>query len=110
VTAGLHHAPAWKPGDRIPRGRDTLVVVEVRTDAEPVTLVVKPAYGKPAQALRGDPDALFTQNRHSPEQRAGRKRCGPPVLPSRPTLLFDGTSMDGAAEAPAWKPGRLKPT
>jgi hypothetical protein len=24
------NAPAWKPGDRIPRGRDTLEVVEVR--------------------------------------------------------------------------------
>jgi hypothetical protein len=35
------NAPAWKPGDRIPRGRDTLEVVEVRYDQAPVTLVVK---------------------------------------------------------------------
>jgi hypothetical protein len=30
-------APRWKPGDRIPRGRDALEVVEVRygTAAEP---------------------------------------------------------------------------
>jgi hypothetical protein len=34
-------ATAWRPGDRIPRGRDTLEVVEVRYDQEPVTLVVK---------------------------------------------------------------------
>ena len=35
------NAPAWKPGDRIPRGRDALEVVQVRTDSDPVTLVVK---------------------------------------------------------------------
>jgi hypothetical protein len=35
------NAPAWKPGDRIPRGRDTLEVVEVRHGNEFVTLVVK---------------------------------------------------------------------
>jgi hypothetical protein len=34
-------APAWKPGDRIPRGRDTLEVVEVQNSDELVTLVVK---------------------------------------------------------------------
>jgi hypothetical protein len=36
------NAPKWKPGDRIPRGRDTLEVVEVRHGGELVTLVVKP--------------------------------------------------------------------
>jgi hypothetical protein len=35
------NAPAWKPGDLIPRGHDTLEVIEVRTDEEPATLVVK---------------------------------------------------------------------
>jgi hypothetical protein len=35
------NAPAWKPGDTIPRGRDTLEVVEVRYDKELATLVVK---------------------------------------------------------------------
>jgi hypothetical protein len=35
------NAPAWKPGDRIPRGRDTLEVVEVRHGGELPTLVVK---------------------------------------------------------------------
>jgi hypothetical protein len=35
--------PNWKPGDRIPRGRDTLEVVEIRVEADGVTLVVKPA-------------------------------------------------------------------
>jgi hypothetical protein len=35
------NAPGWKPGDRIPRGRDTLEVVEVRHGDELVTLVVK---------------------------------------------------------------------
>jgi hypothetical protein len=34
------NAPAWKAGDRIPRGRDTLEVVEAR-HGEPGTLVVK---------------------------------------------------------------------
>jgi hypothetical protein len=34
-------APAWKPGDRIPRGRDTLEVVEARVGDDRVTLVVK---------------------------------------------------------------------
>ena len=33
----------WKPGDWIPRGRDTLEVVEVRERGDSVTLVVKPA-------------------------------------------------------------------
>ena len=34
----------WNPGDRIPRGRDTLEVVEVRAAGdELVTLVVRPA-------------------------------------------------------------------
>ena len=33
------NAPAWKPGDRIPRGRDTLEVVEVREQRNHVTLV-----------------------------------------------------------------------
>jgi hypothetical protein len=37
------NAPAWKPGDRIPRGRDTLEVVDVRDGDEPTTLVVKKA-------------------------------------------------------------------
>jgi hypothetical protein len=32
-----------KPGDRIPRGRGTLEVVEVRDEPEQVTLVVKRA-------------------------------------------------------------------
>jgi hypothetical protein len=40
------NAPAWKPGDRIPRGRDTLVVVEVRVGDDQVTLVVKGHGGK----------------------------------------------------------------
>jgi hypothetical protein len=35
------NAPAWAPGDRIPRGRGTLEVVEVRYGNELVTLVVK---------------------------------------------------------------------
>jgi hypothetical protein len=35
------NAPTWKPGDRIPRGRDTLEVVEVRAGDDQVTLVVK---------------------------------------------------------------------
>ena len=37
----------WKPGDRIPRGRDTLEVVDVRGGAEGeyVTLIVKPTSG-----------------------------------------------------------------
>jgi hypothetical protein len=38
------NVPMWKPGGRIPRGRDTLEVVEVRHDGGQVTLVVKPAY------------------------------------------------------------------
>jgi hypothetical protein len=33
--------PNWKPGDRIPRGRDTLEVVQVRTGEEHIILVVK---------------------------------------------------------------------
>jgi hypothetical protein len=35
------NAPNWKPGDRIPRGRDTLEVVEVRYEGDPATLVVR---------------------------------------------------------------------
>jgi hypothetical protein len=35
--------PNWKPGDRIPRGRDTLEVVEVRVGDDQVTLVVRTA-------------------------------------------------------------------
>jgi hypothetical protein len=34
------NAPAWKPGDAIPRGRDT-GIVEVRHGGEPVTLVAE---------------------------------------------------------------------
>jgi hypothetical protein len=34
-------APDWKPGDRIPRGRDTLEVVEVRDGPETQILVVR---------------------------------------------------------------------
>jgi hypothetical protein len=33
--------PNWKPGDRIPRGSDTLEVVDVRATGEKVTLVVR---------------------------------------------------------------------
>jgi hypothetical protein len=33
------NAPAWNPGVRIRRGRDTLEVVEVRYGGEPATLV-----------------------------------------------------------------------
>jgi hypothetical protein len=36
------NAPNWRPGDRIPGGRDTLEVVEVRLGDDQVTLVVKP--------------------------------------------------------------------
>jgi hypothetical protein len=36
------NAPDWKPGDRIPRGRDTLEVVEVRPGPEQATLIVRP--------------------------------------------------------------------
>jgi hypothetical protein len=35
--------PGWKPGDRIPRGRDTLEVVRVRHDDERDVLVVRVA-------------------------------------------------------------------
>ena len=36
-------ANEWKPGDRIPRGRDTLEVVEVRDGPDEfMTLVVRP--------------------------------------------------------------------
>jgi hypothetical protein len=35
------NAPAWKPGDRISRGRDALEVIEVRNEDELTTLVVK---------------------------------------------------------------------
>jgi hypothetical protein len=41
LTTMQLNAPAWKPGDRIARGRDALEVVEVRTGDEPATLVVK---------------------------------------------------------------------
>jgi hypothetical protein len=34
--------PNWKPGDRIPRGNDTLEVVRVRHDDERDVLVVRP--------------------------------------------------------------------
>jgi hypothetical protein len=37
------NAPNWEPGDRIPRGRDTLEVVAVRYGDDEVVLVVKPA-------------------------------------------------------------------
>jgi hypothetical protein len=37
------NAPAWRPGDRIPRGRDTLEVVHVRAGGEHPTLVVRPS-------------------------------------------------------------------
>jgi hypothetical protein len=43
VTDMRLNAPNWRPGDQIPRGRDTLEVVEVRTEPDQVTLVVKPA-------------------------------------------------------------------
>ena len=33
--------PNWKPGDRIPRGKDTLEVVRVRRDDERDVLVVR---------------------------------------------------------------------
>jgi hypothetical protein len=33
--------PNWKPGDRIPRGKDTLEVVRVRHDDERDVLVVR---------------------------------------------------------------------
>ena len=35
------NAPTWNPGDRIPRGRDTLEVIDVRHKPEGTTLVVK---------------------------------------------------------------------
>jgi hypothetical protein len=41
LTSMQLNAPTWKPGDRIPRGRDTLQVVEVGDNDEPATLVVK---------------------------------------------------------------------
>jgi hypothetical protein len=41
LTTMQLNAPAWKQGDRIPRGRDALEVVEVRYDQEPVALVVR---------------------------------------------------------------------
>ena len=34
------NAAAWKPGDRMPRGRETLEVVQVRAGDDGVTLVV----------------------------------------------------------------------
>ena len=34
-------APDWRPGDRIPRGEDTLEVVDVRHDDERDVLVVR---------------------------------------------------------------------
>jgi hypothetical protein len=36
--------PNWKPGDRIPRGTDTLEVVRVRGDDERYVLVVRPVH------------------------------------------------------------------
>jgi hypothetical protein len=39
--------PNWKPGDRIPRGSDTLEVIDVRVadyDDDHSTLVVRPVY------------------------------------------------------------------
>jgi hypothetical protein len=36
--------PNWKPGDRIPRGKDTLEVVRVRHDDERDVLVVRPVH------------------------------------------------------------------
>ncbi len=44
ASLGVHD---WKPGDRIPRGRDTLEVVSVRPSNghELVTLVVRAAPG-----------------------------------------------------------------
>jgi hypothetical protein len=41
--------PDWKPGDRIPRGNDTLEVVRVRHDDERDVLVVRSV-----QASRSD--------------------------------------------------------
>ena len=41
LTDARLNAPTWKPGDRIPRGRDTLQVVEVRLGDDPVTLIVR---------------------------------------------------------------------
>jgi hypothetical protein len=37
---------SWKPGDRIPRGRDSLEVVEVRDGVEKQTLVVRDLKGQ----------------------------------------------------------------
>jgi hypothetical protein len=34
-------AGVWKPGDGIPRGRDTLEVIDVRVNGEKTTLVVR---------------------------------------------------------------------
>jgi hypothetical protein len=39
-------APDWKPGDRIPRGSDTLEVVRVRHDDERDVLVVRSGQGR----------------------------------------------------------------
>jgi hypothetical protein len=36
----------WKPGDRVPRGRDTLEVVEVREGVEKSVLVVRGRDGR----------------------------------------------------------------
>jgi len=37
------NAHTWKAGDRIPRGRDTLEVVEVRETGDTLTLVARRA-------------------------------------------------------------------
>jgi hypothetical protein len=60
------NAPGWKPGDRIPRGRDTSEVMEVRLEPDQVTLVVKRV-----QRLRCPVVP-------SPRDRAGR-RAGVPL-------------------------------
>jgi hypothetical protein len=41
ITGMQLNAPAWKPGDRIPRCGGALAVVEVRAGEDGVTLVVK---------------------------------------------------------------------
>jgi hypothetical protein len=40
------NAPDWKRGDRIPRGRDFLEVVEVRPGVEKTVLVVRDPEGQ----------------------------------------------------------------
>jgi hypothetical protein len=97
-------APAWTLGDRISRGLDTLEVIEVRAElgAGPAgreTGVVKPRSEKPAQAVRGDPDARFTSEPAQSRAEGRAERCGPPMLLSRPTLLLFGTASDNAANS-----------